>query len=84
VTTGQVEYVHIGLGANNAAPQVEGQTKAEATASTSLRTEVLVTIANWITASRQQISDSPQLFDLLSDSFRHRVLSAPPMRPPRS
>ena len=36
---------------------------------------MIATIANWITASKQALSDAPQLGNVLSDAFRNRVLA---------
>lgn len=73
VTSGSVEYARQNVFTNNAAPQgtVSGQgagefvAKAESNITWELITETIKTVAHWVPASRQVLSDAPQLRSLI-------------------
>ena len=68
--SGTVEYVDQVTAVNGAAPQVEGQLKAESDYDWELRNLVIRTIAHWTKASVQILADAPQLQSLIDGELR--------------
>ena len=61
VGSNDVEYAEQTTAARNAAGVAEGAQKPESAMAFELKTVKTVTIAHWVTASRQVLSDAPQL-----------------------
>ncbi|WP_222845102.1 phage major capsid protein [Vreelandella nanhaiensis] len=66
-----IEYVKETGFVNNAAPQVEGQRKAESSLSFELATSNVRTIAHWIPATKQILDDAPQLASYIDGRLRY-------------
>lgn len=71
VTSGSVEYPRMTSRPTAAAPQVETQPKAEGSMAFELKTTPIRTIAHWIPASVQILSDAPQLQDIIDSELRY-------------
>ncbi len=69
--SGNVEYVNQTTRDNNAAPQVEGQLKAESSYAWELKDLPIRTIAHWTKASVQILSDAPQLQSIIDTELRY-------------
>ncbi|WP_445621335.1 phage major capsid protein [Kushneria sp. Sum13] len=70
-TSNSIEYVREKGFTNNAAPQVEGQRKAESNLSFELATSNVRTIAHWIPATKQILDDAPQLASYIDGRLRY-------------
>ena len=74
--SGNVEYVNQTARDNQAAPQVEGQLKAESSYAWELRDLPIRTIAHWTKASVQVLSDAPQLRSIIDTELRYGLALA--------
>ena len=66
-TSNAVEYVRENVYTNSAAPVAEGALKPESNLTFTKQTANVKTIAHWIQASRQIMSDAPQLESYVND-----------------
>lgn len=70
-TSNAIEYVRETGFTNNAAPQVEGELKAESNMAFELATANVRTIAHWIPATKQILDDAPQLASYIDGRLRY-------------
>ncbi|MDG6079759.1 phage major capsid protein [Erythrobacter litoralis] len=61
---------------NNAAPQAEGQMKAESTMKFDQKTLPVATIAHWVQASKQILADAPMLASYIDGRLRYGLAYA--------
>ncbi|WP_299259767.1 phage major capsid protein [uncultured Kushneria sp.] len=70
-TSNAIEYVRETGFTNNAAPQVEGELKAQSDMAFELATANVRTIAHWIPATKQILDDAPQLASYIDGRLRY-------------
>ena len=74
VNSSSFEFMSLTTAANGAAVQVEeGDTKAESTPAFEVKTSNIITIAHWVRASNQILSDAPALQNQLDNLLRYGV-----------
>lgn len=74
VSSPSFEFMSLTTAANGAAVQVaEGDLKAESTPAFEVKTSNIVTIAHWVRASNQILSDAPSLQNQLDNLLRYGV-----------
>lgn len=70
-TSGMIEYVRELMMVNNAAPVAEGALKPESSISFDLKQAGVRVIAHWMQASKQVLSDVPQLRSIIDGRLRY-------------
>lgn len=74
VSSGSFEFMSLKTAANGAAVQVtQGSMKAESAPEFELKTANIITIAHWVRASNQVLSDAPALQNQLNNLLRYGV-----------
>jgi HK97 family phage major capsid protein len=71
VTSQDIEYPEQTARADAAAPVAEGALKPESAMAFTLKSVKTVTLAHWVTASRQVLADAPQLRALVDNDLRY-------------
>lgn len=75
VTTDSVEFVQMAFTGDASEQEYEGDAKPEISADGTLATANIVTVAGWLAASRQVLSDHQALASLVDQVLRHKVRS---------
>ncbi|OBX20294.1 hypothetical protein A9995_00750 [Erythrobacter sp. QSSC1-22B] len=71
VTSQDIEYPEQTTRADQAAPVAESALKPESAMAFTMKTVKTVTLAHWVTASRQVLADAPQLRALIDNELRY-------------